>query len=346
MGWQVMYLSKNRAVAMTTDLASLLNGLGNRAVDHARDSFIGTPIPATKHHVARDYLARPVILLRALRSDIRPATIVLENLRIEHDVHCSITSERNEKIDDRFTVVQCLAEDEVLQRYFLDLCDALLTKLPLTPSQRDIADRFDQIAMLFRVLEEPSRQSVQGVWGELFLILASVEPIGMIQAWHDDTNERYDFSVGGYRMEVKTSSTRTRRHHFSFEQANPEPGVNCVIVSLFVEPSTGGRTLGSLWDEVRAYATHDSRLRSRIDQVVLGSLGNQWRLAREKAFDEQLASSSMAYFDVHQIPRISKLPSGVSEVRFCSDLAAVIPLSEAQRQAKSLPGHSVIRHST
>ena len=314
------------------DLAALFHGLNrDKSSGTVAGAYVGSLVPGTEHHVARDDRGRPALLLHAVPTDVRPASIVLENLRIEHGIRCTITSSTGDELDARFTVVQCQTEDPLLQRYFLDLCEVVLANLPDTPSQRDIADRFDQIALLFRALEEPSRRSVQGLWGELFLIVSSQDPAVMVEGWHDDACERYDFASGEQRLEVKTSSTRTRLHHFSFEQVSPAPSVQCVVASLFVEPSTGGRTLGSLWDEARQLVRDTPQLRARIDQVAFESLGSHWTHARTMAFDEQLASSSLCFYDVRDIPHIPDVPAGVSEVRFCSDLATATPLVESER---------------
>ena len=321
-----------------TELATLFNGIQQQTGEQAEaGSYAGIAIPDSSHHIAKDKRGRPVILLSAQVTEVRPASIVLENLRIEHGIRCNINQRGMGVVDDRFTVVQCQSEDPILQRCFLDLCETILGGLTESPTQRAIADQIDRLVVLFRVMERPSRRSIQGLWGELALIVHSRDPIAMARAWHNDTCERYDFAAGEQRLEVKTSADRSRIHFLSHEQANPPDGVQCVIASLFVEPSTGGRTLGSVWDEARRLLNTIPELRLRIDEVSFAALGGGWREARNYGFDAYLAMSSLEFYDVRDIPRIDgDIPNGISDIRFRSDLAVGTRIAVSRRPTQPL----------
>jgi hypothetical protein len=297
----------------------------------ASGNFAGAPIPATPHHIAKDSRGRPAVLLAAQPTDVRPASIILENLRIEHGLRCRISQPPDRQLDDRFSVIQCQSEDPILQRCFLDLCSTILGELDANPTQRSIADNIDRMALLFRAMEQPSQRSVQGLWGELLLIVHSRDPLALAQAWHNDACERYDFAAGEQRLEVKTCADRSRVHFFSQEQTNPATDVQCVVVSVFTEVSTGGRTLGSVWDESRALVGESPELRARLDEVSFSALGSSWREARLIAYDEQLALSSLMLYDVRDIPRIEATPDGVTDIRFRSNLTLGRTLQSANR---------------
>lgn len=314
------------------ELVALFSGIQRHSADLAASgTYAGTAIPGTPHHIAKDARGRPVVLLSAQPTDVRPASIVLENLRIEHGIRCSIVQRQAGVLDDRYTVVQCQSEDSVLQRCFLDLCETILAELTATPTQRAIADKIDRMALLFRAIEQPSRRSIQGLWGELLLIVHSRDPIVVAQAWHNDACERYDFAAAEQRIEVKTSADRTRVHFLSHEQANPPPTVQCVIASLFVESSTGGRSLESLWDDARTLLKDSQQLRTRIDEVSFAALGGNWHEARSFAYDEQLALSSLTFYDVRDIPRIEYVPFGVTDIKFRSNMSHASTINEASR---------------
>jgi hypothetical protein len=107
---------------------------------------------------------------------------------------------------------------------------------------------------------------------------------------------------------------------------------NVVVASLFVERSTGGTSLGQLWDTVRSDVSANADLRLKVDEICLRSLGNSWLDARAISFDPQLAKQSLAFYDVQDIPRVgSQLPSGITEVRFRSDLSVGLNIFEANR---------------
>lgn len=304
------------------DLESLFNGIQQSVGELAAvGAYVGAAIPGLPHHIAKDQRGRPVILFSAQITEVRPASIVLENLRIDHGVRCSINQLDGGLIDDCFTIVQCQTEDVILQRCFLDLCQTIIGGLGESPTQRTIADQIERLVVLFRTLEQPSQRNIQGLWAELALIVHSSDPLEMATAWHNDACERYDFAAGYQRLEVKTCADRSRNHYLSHEQANPPDSVECVIASLFVEPSTGGQSLGNLWDEARRLLDPVPELRLRVDEVSLAALGGNWREARNFGFDEQLALSSLEFYDVRDIPRLNcEIPNGVSCIRYRSDL--------------------------
>ncbi len=314
------------------ELTALFSGIQHHSAEPAAaGTYAGTAIPGTPHHIAKDSRGRPVVLLSAQPTDVRPASIILENLRIEHGLRCSVAQRQAAVLDDRFTVLQCQSEDPILQRCFLDLCEIILAELTPSPSQRAIADKIDRMALLFRAMEQPSGRSIQGLWGELLLIVYARDPVLMARAWHNDACERYDFADAEQRLEVKTSADRARVHFLSHEQANPPESVQCVIASLFVEPSTGGRALGNLWDAAINFVAAIPALRARIDEVSFAALGSNWRDARSMSFDEELALSSLAFYDVRDIPRIENVPDGVTDVRFRSNLSLGRSLQSANQ---------------
>jgi hypothetical protein len=193
------------------------------------------------------------------------------------------------------------------------------------------------MVVLFLALENPATRTVQGLWAELFLIANAREPAVAAGSWHNEAAERYDFALALWRLEVKSSGDRRRNHHFSFEQVYPAAGLNVIIASLFVERSTSGTSLGEIWDTVRTDVSANPDLRLKVDEICLRSLGNSWSDARAMIFDPQLAKQSLAFYDVQDIPRVgSQLPTGITEVRFRSDLSLGRTISQANRPVGSL----------
>ncbi len=298
--------------------------------------FAGVAIPSTQHHLGKDAQGRPAILLTIAPSPTRPASIVLQNLRVEHGLHCRIsTSEAI--LDSEFSLLHCQSENEILQSCFLEFAEAILKTLSTEPNAAELSEAVERMAALFLAIERPPTRSVQGLWGELFLIVNATELFLAAQSWHTEACERYDFALALCRLEVKTSSDRTRNHYFSFEQVYPAAGITVVIGSLFVERSTAGTSLGDLWDKVRSAVASDPQLRLKVDQICLRSLGSSWSYARLLSFDEQLAKQSLAFYDAQDIPRVSNnAPAGVTEIRFRSDVSLGRTISEAQHPLGTL----------
>ena len=298
--------------------------------------FAGAAIPNTEHHVGKDARGRPAILLRVIGAPVRPPSIILQNLRVEHALHCRITT-TDRVLDDQFSVIGCQSTNELLQGCFLDLAETILQSLPVRPTAAQLSDAVERMAVLFLALERPATRTAQGLWAELFLIANARESVVAVESWHNEAAERYDFALALCRLEVKSSGDRTRNHYFSFEQVYPAAGLDVIIASLFVERSTAGAPLGDLWDAVRGAVTVNPELRLKVDEICLRSLGHSWPEARMLRFDDQLAKQSLAFYNVQDIPRVeSELPAGISEVRFRSDLSLGQTVFEANRPIGAL----------
>jgi hypothetical protein len=224
-------------------------------------------------------------------------------------------------------VVECLANDPQLCQYFLTITGHLLDELGPTASAGEVADAIDALVTLFQHLARPPRRETQGLFGELVIIEAAGDPVAMLSAWHADPFDRFDFVFGSSRLEVKTNADRRRSHDLSFEQCNPPPATTATLASLFVETSGGGLSLESLIFRVEARLTRHPSSILKLHAVVSDALGVALPSALGQRFDEQLAFSSVAFYDLTMVPAVrGLLPSEISAVRFRSDISGLEPM--------------------
>jgi hypothetical protein len=305
------------------DLRNLYNSLsGPPTYSVSELQFTGTAIPNSLHHIAKDAEGQPVILFKVRQSSVRPASILLRNLQIDHELRCRVRPRDGTETVNTFSIVRCLSTAEPLQKTFFDLISVLLLQLSNQPTSRELSELFDRVSALFLALERPASRSVQGLWGELFLINRSKDARLFVESWHIEAAEHYDFAREHHRLEVKTCGDRSRTHHFSYEQVYPPPGIWVGVASMFTEKTSAGASLGELWDQARNLVSNNSMLRLKVDQVCMQSLGDSWEGARDVRFDSTLAAQSLAFYHIEDIPRIpTPLPVGVSTVRFCSNLS-------------------------
>lgn len=84
-------------------------------------------------HLGKDRHQRPVLLIRQ-RSEERPVGpqgVVLENLRLDSHVTCSIESKGGAIDNGQFTIVRCESDDPDIQRIFLYAMESSLHVLGL-----------------------------------------------------------------------------------------------------------------------------------------------------------------------------------------------------------------------
>ena len=190
---------------------------------------------------------------------------------------------------------------------------------------------FHALVSLFQRLARPPRREAQGLFGELVIIDTAHDPSALLDAWHADPLERFDFAFEDLRLEVKTSSNRRRSHEFSLEQRNPLPATTATLASLFVETSGGGLSLETLIFRVEARLARYSRSIVKLHSVIADTLGATLLPALAQRFDEQLAFDSIAFYDLATIPAVrGMLPPEVSAVRFRSDISSLAALNPAE----------------
>lgn len=282
------------------------------------------------HRLGKDLKGFPVILLSVenKKGRIAPAPIKLERLSVFHNVECQISQPNGDIERGKFTVIRCTGGDSILQIYFLHILSAVIVSLDNSSTSQDIVKAIKILVELFRAMTRPPRKSIQGLWAELYFMARSKHSLGLVEAWHIRPEDRYDFSLGSQRIEIKSSSHRVRQHHFSLEQLHPPAGTDVLIASLFVERSQAGQSLIDLLDEIRSSIIDRPDLLLHVDEIVGLTLGSSWKHALQERFDEKLAEDSLAFYSASTVPSVNpEIPLTVSNVRFMSDLMDLQPVN-------------------
>lgn len=252
------------------------------------------------------------------------APLLLEHLRVEPARPCRIRHPNGTVEADVFTVVMCSSHDPSLRSYFLLVAGLIVESNSGATSGAELPGKVLAFVELFRAMQQPARKSAQGLWAELALIMWSRKPVTMLRAWHAQPEERFDFSLGCDRVEVKSTVGPQRRHHFSQAQLDVPRGTNAVVASMFVERAGGGASSRALMDRIGRSVLSEPDLLLRMEAVVAATLGNTLRTSINECFDLERASESLRYFDARVIPRVpAPIHPALSELRFVVDLGGV-----------------------
>lgn len=287
-------------------------------------SYSAVPIKGSKaHRLGKDINDSPSILLSTFgrKNVLKMKNQKLYNLSIFHDLECEVEFD-NKIFVESFTVITYSGSDEVLKEYFLKVCELLINSLGIEPTNEEIRNVTNRLIELFRVLKEPPRKTIQGLWSELFLINQSKAPAKLVRAWHCVPEERYDFSFESMRLEVKSTSTRNRVHHFSLEQLVPPLGAKLFIVSVFTEVSSVGKSISDLISEIESKLS-DQKLVNKLRLVTYATLGNSITEMNYISYDLQIAKDSIRFYESKDIPKIEVVPLHVSKVEFRSSLEGI-----------------------
>ena len=281
------------------------------------------------YRVGRDRQGNPAILIETTGTAGATALSDFEgrHLKIGHGVNCSIIEAGVEVGSGQFSVVTCVDSDDLLRERFFDTAETLLRSLGETPVVDELRRVVAGLIELFRLATQPPRGTIQGLWAELWIIAQAREPEVLLDAWHAEPTDAYDFNSGPERIEIKSTSQRTRKHAFSHRQLQPPVGTRVAIASVFVESSGGGPTISTLVERIRRRVPRP-RAQERLDYVVASTLGTDWRVGVEAAFDSELASDSLRFYTVEAVPSLPPdIPPGVSDIRYVSDLSGAQALA-------------------
>ncbi|MCC6387402.1 MAG: PD-(D/E)XK motif protein [Dehalococcoidia bacterium] len=290
----------------------------------AEDAFTVVPFldrPAIS--LGKDREGRPAFLIAATQGASAAARLRLRHVEAAPNQACVVVRRDGTQLDQRLSIVRCLGGDDRLHSYFLRVVGGIVGRLATNPSGADIQAAITQVAELFHALTIEGARSVQGLWAELFVIATARDPATLVEAWHEDPLDIFDFALGSQRAEVKSVARLPRHHHFAFEQLDPPPTVSAIIVSLTAAMAAAGRTIAELVDEISGALSTSPGLVTKLNRIVALSLGSDWAEASTARFDHTSARRDLAFFFADAVPRLSApLPRGVSDVRFVSDLSS------------------------
>ena len=316
---------------MPTALADIFKGIcPPSAAPSDKPIYAVMAIPGhTGYFVGKDRESLACFLISTNDQSGRPhPPIRLASLDAQFELRCHLKKANEPEREDTFTVIRCRDSDSETIRYFLSVCDTLLRMLGDQPTRALVATAVNRMAAIFQKVRRPPARLLNGLFGELYLLLRSGVTVTALAAWRASENARFDFSNGDIRLDVKAAGGRNRVHTFSYEQCNPPSGTVAVVASLHTEQAAGGSSLYSIINQIEARVSANVDLVLKLHETVAATLGASLNDSLSRRFDMRLAESSLRFFSLEDVPAIrGPLPAGVSDVHFRSDLSALRPVS-------------------
>ena len=313
-----------------TDFSALFQSLAEDTNSHG-----AIPVrraPKMPHvWIGKDDTALPVLIVETTLDGPIPSVVVLRNLRFDPRLACLIDEKPyGERRSVQASVIRITTFDPELHAYFFRTVSALFTELGPRPRVSELARAIDRLAEMFRALALPPTTSLQGLWAELLMIRQAPSTEYAVRAWHATRRSLFDFDGGGHAVEIKSSTSGIRKHHFRLAQLQPRPGHDVYVVSVLLKPSQSGSSIPDLWKNIDAKLTASPQLSSRLAEVIAQSAGVDWQHAKDVRFDDVSALRSILIFKAESIPRVGDSAGPeVTEIEFVSDLSACVPLGSA-----------------
>lgn len=260
----------------------------------------------------------------------------LVNLAYRPPAMLEMISSVGERRVEEFAVLECCSSDEELQRYFFRIADAVLTDQAAAESEKNFERAIDKLVALFRALRNPGSRSIQGLWAELAIICWASHPSSAISAWHSSPLALHDFANGDFKLEVKSSQSGLREHHFRLAQLAAIQTGDTVVASLLLRKSDYGSSVHDLVEVLRGNSMLTRASIARVETIVAETLGADWHRAADVRFDLEAARADVSFYDACAIPSVPQpLPTGVKEVQFVADLSNAVQISVEQLRERA-----------
>lgn len=285
------------------------------------------PIPNCLHKIGCSKEGYPKFFIATSGDIIQTKNTLLNILCVEYNLLCKYIDDDNHEVSEYYTVITLKSNEINLQEDFVDLVVMMLSRLPNMPTKKDISIEVENLISIFSAMVCPPRKKIQGLWAELLVIERSNSPEILVKAWHELPNSKYDFTMGGDKIEVKSTSSENRTHHFSLEQLSPSKHSNIVVASSIVRESAqceGGLNISDLFDKIcNRNISIDARI--HIMKVIADTIGSDIHKMNTIYFDYIGASDSLKFYDANKIPGIDKtaVDSAVTSVGFISNLTGI-----------------------
>ncbi|GEQ87403.1 hypothetical protein ULMS_29110 [Patiriisocius marinistellae] len=284
------------------------------------------------HRIAKNNANNPslLIFISEENQDFIIANQNLFNIKVSHNLRCEIESE-GKVHHNNFSVVSYIGQNNDVKDLFLSTCQIVTKSLGQNPSNKQIKHTVNKFIELFKAVKETPRNSIQGLWCELFLIEQSSFPEKLITGWHSIPEEKFDFSFGKLRFEVKSSASESRIHNFSSRQLNPINDTEIIIASILVSQNVAGFSINDLLSRINNKLNDFPKQKEKLHLLVYSTLGIDVEKVNQIKFDPELAKSSLQFYHSINIPKIQdiNIPKEVTNLTFVSNLLNSTPIDSS-----------------
>lgn len=322
------------------EITTYFEQLARPTVDSAH-TFNALALPDFKGvRIAVDQQGRPAILIHDV-PEFPLSNFRLKYIEISVRRNCRIKSNDETRIED-FVLILFRSTEPALTQYFFSIISIFIMTLDGARSNAQREQAYRSLLEIFRSLNDDPLSTIQGLWSELFLISNSNNISVLVDAWHHSPSDRFDFTLGKERIEVKSSKILSRIHTFAAFQLIPDAGTRIIIASIFTIESPTGKALQQLADLING-ALDDPVLRLKLERIIARTLGRGIVQSTQVQFDAQIAKNSLCFYDAAEVPRIeaANIPVRVSDVHFKSDLSAIRSINPNELYPKSDLFHSL-----
>lgn len=226
------------------------------------------------------------------------------------------------------SILKLDTKEENLKEIFLRSMDNIVQNISNDISEKKIYELTQNLIKLFEKISKKRNIDLLGFWGELFTIKHLRQKELLIEGWHPETNDTFDFVIKNNALEIKTSTSNDRKHHFSFDQLNSKDK-KIIVVSILLRKSRTGYSLMDLKNKILMEISNES-LKDKFQEIFDITIGSKTQEdLNEAIYNYEYARNNILFYDSQNVPRIKETPMyGVTNIKFESNLNGVRAISD------------------
>jgi len=176
-----------------------------------------------------------------------------------------------------------------------------------------------QLKSLFanRLKFELADSTITGLLGEILIIIAASDPVLAVKYWHSNIDDKFDFSGSNFRLEVKTTSSSTRSHHFSSFQIPGNAPEKTYVASVLVVRVESGTTISEITKELQTKLGENERI--KLQETIQSTLGVPVELISNYQIDLSASLGGIRILSSSDVPSPS-LNEGVISMEWLANL--------------------------
>ena len=274
-------------------------------------------IKGTLHRVGKNYKGLPSILINTKKNDESVYPYKGLSIRLRFNISCKI-HEENER--QNYTILSCISADEQIIKIFLDICQTTIPQLGEEPTPKEISEKTQMLIDLFKEMPN-KRSSIIGLWGELFLIASSKNITKCLEAWHQHSEDKYDFYDNNEALEVKCTAQTDRKHQFKHDQLVSNLKDHYVASIMVSEDPVKGLSVVNLYEDIKKKCKLDN-LNNKLKKIFFKIVGKTpFEELNDYKYDFNFSKKNFLFFKVKGLSKLENRDESISNIYYTIDLS-------------------------
>jgi len=242
-------------------------------------------------------------------------------LNINFNVECEIYLETTKSVD-KYILLSLKSNNHLVEDLFINICKDIIQILGDNPDYEKAIELVNSLRDMFSKLISTGYKKEIGLWGELLVICISKNKDLLIDSWHINNSDTFDFNDGETKFEIKTTSKGERIHRISLNQILKSIESKSLICSIMTNEIELGKSVHDLIDEINQ--SINSNYRMKLLERVMDAAGDNIINFKTK-FDFTTASSSYKFYKSTSIPSINQelIAPEISSIKFDVNLEGI-----------------------